>query len=140
MDDLSLLLERVPAAQAADLAETYGTTKRRLERLDSGVNALNENLLDLIDALNEVQEKSTRMNEEQALLTDFIAALDPTNAEAVSTVEQRLTRLVVDEWNELERMAKRILQIPNVESSRPIDSLVSFENFKCNLLLMTVFR
>lgn len=102
-------------------------TKRRLSRLNSGVDALNQNLLDLIEALIQLQSKSAAIQNEQLVLFDMIGNLDATNLEAVTAVENCLTQLVVNNWNELEALANRVFTIPDIEDKRVVDNIVIFK-------------
>lgn len=104
-------------------------TKRRLSQLTSGVDALNQNLLDLIDALTQLQLKSTIMQNEQLALFDSISNLDATNSENVKTIEDRLTYLVVNKWNELEVLANQVFAIPEIENKCVVDNIVNLKFF-----------
>lgn len=120
--------------EAEKLNEKLLKTKCRLSRLNSGVDALNQNLLDLIDLLVKLQTKFTNIQNEQLALFDLINNLDSTNLDIIKTVENRLTNLVVNEWNELELLANKIFAIPGIENKHFVDNIVKI--FKLFFLIL----
>lgn len=107
-----------------NLEENFNSVKRRFQRLDSIVEGLSQNLLDLTSTLQELYAKNSQMTEDQSALMELINELDPTNPKAVEIIERKLSKLVNNDWEELKNSAKKVLIIPNVEDFSVVNDMV----------------
>lgn len=130
MEDLSILFNRMGTQMSKESNEnlevSFNLIKRRFKRLDSIVEGLAQNLLDLIQTLQELYAKNTQMNEEQSSLIELINKLDPTNSNGVQIIENKLSLLVNDDWEELQNLANKVLNIPNIENFTTIHDMVKY--------------
>lgn len=130
LEDLSMLFNRMGTQMSKqsneNLEVSFNFIKRRFKRLDSIVEGLAQNLLDLIQTLQELYAKNTQMNEEQFSLIELINKLDPTNSNAVQIIKNKLSVLVNDDWEELQNLANKVLNIPNIENFTTIHDMVKY--------------
>uniref|UniRef100_A0A915ENB5 Uncharacterized protein n=1 Tax=Ditylenchus dipsaci TaxID=166011 RepID=A0A915ENB5_9BILA len=115
LDDLSQLLRRMRLTsptlnqlEEKGIEDSLNSTQQRFNKLNTTVNGLSHNLLDLISSLDQFHSKQSEMGVEQASLTEAIANLETTDQKALAEVEDRLAKLVNDDWPALEKYAKRV--------------------------------
>jgi hypothetical protein len=61
------------------------------------------------------QREEAALMDRVVALGDAIAQLDPTDMTGAQQMGQELTELEANEWTNLQHLAKRLMEIPNVE-------------------------
>lgn len=70
-----------------------------------------------IDSFDAWQREDDALTERLTVMGDAVTQLHPADIEGAERVAEDLTAMEAREWAELERLADRLAQIPNVEQT-----------------------
>jgi seryl-tRNA synthetase len=73
------------------------------------------------------QREEAALAEQLAAMGDAIERLEPTDMDRAEQLGQQLTTLEAKEWAQLQQLAQRLLQIPNVEGTEQLRQKVGIE-------------
>uniref|UniRef100_A0A7E4ZUS0 GAR domain-containing protein n=1 Tax=Panagrellus redivivus TaxID=6233 RepID=A0A7E4ZUS0_PANRE len=128
--DLGVQLERMravaPGTVAAEkLDEAFGQVERKFSRVKSIRKGLSDNILDAISTLGDLNATNDGVNRTLRDISDDLDRADPSDDTAMKAIEDALGRVIDEDWVNMQKLAKRLLSMPNVSDTKPLNDVMS---------------
>ena len=112
------------------LESYFSTLNQRYQRLNVAVRSLNQNLLDVISALEKFQDLDSVLSADLGELSNLIGNNESSNTDELDLFSARLTSIWQGNWAKIKATANKMVEIPNVEDIQNISERVQFSLFK----------
>ncbi|KAI3410026.1 hypothetical protein GPALN_006390 [Globodera pallida] len=103
-----------------ELGQHFGTVSDRFWRLEAMTRAQSDNLRDAVDAFEHWQRSDETLAERMGALSDAVAQLNAADIVGAERLGNELNALEAGDWAELEQLANRMVQLPNVEQTEQL--------------------